>query len=60
MNFKQSLLSLAKSNLSDEEVKALLREMLCKSSGSDCDSVNRFFTPPYVVGDFPTRNTWLS
>ena len=61
MNFKKSLLSLAKSNLPDEEVKALLREMLCKSGGSDCDGVNRFFTQPYKVGDvIEPMNRWYS
>ena len=59
-NFRKAVKNLVDSDLPDQAVKDLLREMLCKSKESDCDGVNRFFKQPYVVGDFPTRNTWVS
>ena len=60
-NFRKAIKNLLDSDLPDQAVKDLLREMLCKSKESDCDNVNRFFhQQPYVVGDFPTRNTWVS
>ena len=58
--FREAIKALVDSPVSDQIVKDLLREMLCKSKESDCDAVNRFFKQPYVVGDFPTRNNWVS
>ena len=59
-NFRKAVKNLVDSELSDQAVKDLLREMLCKSKEADCDGVNRFFKQPYVVGDFPVDRTWIS
>ena len=58
-NFRKAVRNLVDSDLPDQAVKDLLREMLCKSKDSDCDAVNRFFTQP-TYNTAHTSPVWIS